>query len=309
MHHNIIPWKDIVISGHVLSGSKDKISKSKENESTTPENLLSKYSADAIRFWTASGTLGQDISFSETQLNIGQKLTTKLWNAFRFGYEHLQNFTPQNECKNFGVVNEWLLHRSTECFKNYKNYFEQNEFGLALDVVEKFFWKDFCDNYLELIKDQLFNIDKYSKEEVEATKWTLYNVGLRILQLYAPYLPYVTENIYEIFYKNNLNINSLHQTKYAAVQKEYSFNSSIELMERIINLISEVRKLKTESQLSLKTEIEDLEIYGIGLNDLKSLEQLIKGVTQAKNIKYFEENIEKSQMNKEGEILRLEIKV
>ena len=322
MHHDKLPWENIIISGHVLSSGKDKISKSKENESITPENLLSRYSADVIRFWTASGTLGQDIAFSETQLTIGQKLITKLWNAFKFCNEHLSSpvrpdFGPivpslsreGGDQPQLDASNEWILHQSTECFKQYQKYFDQNEFGLALDTAEKFFWKDFCDSYLELIKDQLFNPDKYSKESVDATKWTLHHVGLRILQLYAPYLPYITEQLYEIVYQKGIGINSIHQTKYAEVQKEFNFEQSAYLMEKINNLISEVRKLKTEQQLSLKTGLQELEIYGSGVNELKSHEQLIKGITQAVNIIYKEKEIEKSEILKKDDVWIAKVKV
>ena len=74
MHHGTIPWKNIVISGHVLSDQKDKLSKSKDNAALTPDHLLNQYSADVIRYWTASGALGYDVVFSDNQLKIGQKI-------------------------------------------------------------------------------------------------------------------------------------------------------------------------------------------------------------------------------------------
>ncbi len=287
MHFKQKPWKDIIISGHVLSSAHEKISKSKGNESITPENLLSRYPADAIRFWTASGSLGQDTSFSEEQIKIGQRLIVKLWNAFRFGFEHLQNFHSKNQPDNLGVVNEWILHQATITMQKYQEYFEKNEISLALDYVEHFFWKDFCDNYLELIKDQLFKPELYSPEQVHATKWTLYNVGIHILQLYSPYLPYVTEAIYCSMYKNDLKKDSIHQTKFIKINN--NFKDSAELMYKINELVSQIRKLKSEHQLSLKVELNTLEIYSNDqklINNIKNQEQLIKGVTQAKTIEY-----------------------
>src|SRR5204863_67544 len=88
MHHETIPWENIVISGHVLSGSGDKLSKSKQNSALEPDTLLANHSADAIRYWTASGSLGQDVAFSEQQIKLGNRLLVKLWNAFRFIQEH-----------------------------------------------------------------------------------------------------------------------------------------------------------------------------------------------------------------------------
>src|SRR5690606_28232958 len=138
--------KDIVISGHVLSDKKEKISK-KEGNGMEPEQLLAKYPADAIRYWTASAKLGQDISFSDEQLMIGQKLITKLWNAFKFAEPHLLEFnTPHTTPETIGAVNEWLLHTISTCFTKYQSYLEQQEPGLALNTVEQFFWSDYCDN-------------------------------------------------------------------------------------------------------------------------------------------------------------------
>jgi valyl-tRNA synthetase len=287
MHSKTIPWKEIVISGHVLSDGKEKISKSKENNPLAPENLLQRYSADVIRYWTASGSLGHDISFSETQLKIGQKLITKLWNAFRFAEPHLQDFDPKDKPKELGIINEWLLDQISAVFKTYQAYFQKHEFGLALQAVEQFFWSDFCDNYLELIKHQLFNPGDYTKESIYATKWILYHVGLRILQLYAPYLPYVTETIYQELYLNQIGIDSIHQSKFKAVQTPYTFKQASATMKMLLEIVSQVRKLKTNQQLSLKTPLNLLIIASSDSNlqkELKQHEQLLKGVTQAEKI-------------------------
>ncbi len=302
MHQEQIPWRDIVISGHVLSNAKEKLSKSKENASLTPERLLETYSADVIRYWTASGSLGHDTPFSENQLKIGQRLVTKIWNAFRFIQEHTSNVNLQQEPNNVGTSNEWLLHSVSACFGTYHRAFEQHEFGSALDGVEKFFWQDFCDNYLELIKDQLFNPALYDAAQVEATRWTLSHVGLRILQLYAPYLPHVTEALYELMYQKQLGISSIHQTKFEAVQKVYAFPDNASIMLLAIKTINEVRKLKTQQQLSLKTDLETLSLHSTDANVLEALktqEQLLKGVTRAKAITYETATVENSLTKRE----------
>ena len=289
MHNNCAPWKDIVISGHVLSDKKEKISK-KDGTAMDPEQLLTKYPADAIRYWTASAKLGQDTSFSEDQLKIGHKLITKLWNAFLFAQPHLNAFeTPTKLPETLGLVNQWLLHTATTCFEKYKNYFEQQEAGLALAVVEQFFWSDFCDNYIELIKNQLFNPHEYAEHEIYATRWTLYHVGLRLLQLYAPYLPHITENIYQNLYKMHEKAASIHQIRYEQVQIPYAFNTENDLMAIIIAISSQVRKLKTEHQLSLKTPLASLTIIvnnPLVIDELPAHNQLIRGVTQTANISY-----------------------
>lgn len=288
LHDKTIPWKDIVISGHVLSTAKEKISKSQGNNPLEPENLLATYSADVIRYWTASGSLGTDIAFSDTQLKIGQRLVTKLWNAFRFVHEHVGTYQPSKQApKNLGVMNQWLLHNVNKRFTSYQHYFEQQEFSLALDQVEQFFWHDFCDNYLELIKDQLFKPEKYSAAEVEGTRWTLYYVGLRILQLYAPFLPHMTESLYQALYKQYEKTDSLHRTKFKELALPFEFINSVQTAQTIVAIVQLARKLKTEKQLSLKTELAHVTVCGVDdaiTQPLLEQETLLKGVIHAQTI-------------------------
>ena len=204
MHTGKIPWNKIVISGHVLSTEKEKISKSKGNSPLAPEKLLASFPADALRYWTASGSLGYDISFSENQIGIGQKLLIKLWNAFRFAEPALIDLDLTKVPHTLGLVNEWILHKASACFTTYSHYFKEHEFSLALSGVEQFFWGDYCDNYVEIIKDQLLNPDAYPAEDVAATRWTLGIVGLRILQLYSPFVPHITESLYGQLYKDKI---------------------------------------------------------------------------------------------------------
>ncbi|MBT3455658.1 valine--tRNA ligase [bacterium] len=307
MHFKTIPWKTIAISGHVLSPKKEKISKSLNNNPLSPKNLLDRYPADTIRFWTATGTLGQDTAFSENQFKIGNRLVTKLWNAFRFLKEHIQGADLDNkDFKNLGVVNEWIMQASSECFVTYEQYLEKNEFSLALNSIEHFFWKDFCDNYLEVIKDQLFNPENYKPEQIKATLKTLSHIGLRILQMYAPYLPHVTEELYQIVYKDSVGVDSVHQTTFEGVQIKHKFEQSFNAMKNILYAIGRVRKIKTEQQLSLKTELEELTICSEEKNvisDIQNEEALVKGITKAKKITY-KNKCEKCTIEKEGDTMR-----
>ena len=287
MHHGMIPWESIVISGHVLSNEKEKISKSRENSSMQPEVLLTQHAADAVRYWTASGTLGHDVAFSEDQLKIGNRLLTKLWNAFLFIAEHASSsaHTEQNK----SVANVWLLHQASVCFADYQRYFEQNEPGLALARVEKFFWNDFCDNYLECVKDQLFNPAHYAADEVSESKATLHAVGLRLLQMYAPVMPHMTEAIYQSIYKATCQQASLHATEYAGVQIHVTASAEqLELMRQLLHVVATVRKLKTDQKLSLKTDLVTLTIGGSEqlLKQLQPQEAMLKGVTRAQTIVY-----------------------
>ena len=294
MHDKKVPWKEIVISGHVLSEKNEKISKSKGNVPTEPDKLLQLYAPDAIRFWTASGSLGQDVAFSPDQIKIGQKLLTKLWNALKFiqmnseEYTHDQNAQPELNC-----VNQWIIDQYNSCLENYTNYFKKHEFSLALQSVETFFWKDFCDNYIEIIKGQFFNPDGYSKEEKAATLWTLYSIGFKILQLYAPILPHITDFLYQAIYKEQFGFSSIHISQLPQV-KSVSGSSN---MSAILQLISEVRKLKSDNQLSLKTEIEMLTINAedaAAQAAIETVKNYILNTTKAKAITFTQDSVETS---------------
>jgi valyl-tRNA synthetase len=316
MHLGDIPWKNIVISGHVLSTEKEKISKSKGNNPTDPIRLLETYPADVIRFWTASASLGTDVAFSETQLKIGQRLIIKLWNAFRFASMNLdpayakasadrQKITKPS---NLGPINEWLLANAKETFTNYKKSLDKFEFGFALESTDKLFWNNFCDNYLEIIKHQLFNPEQYSKDEVNATLWTLQSVGLIILQLYAPFMPYVTEAIYKELFEKDLNVNSIHKTTFKLLEDTVSCNQeSQDLTNELIKIIGNVRKLKTEHQLALNAELSKLTV---GTEEkfvagLKKLAPYIKGITHAAEVEFKKDKLA-PQLVKDGEQVYLD---
>jgi valyl-tRNA synthetase len=286
MHSETIPWKDVVISGHVLSSEKEKISKSQGNSPLVPQNLLQQWPADVVRFWTASGALGTDIAFSENQLKIGQKLVTKLWNAFIFIGEHTKDVDLSKQPERFDIVNQWMLHQVSAAFKRYQQALDSFEYNPALAHIEQMFWTDLCDNYLEIVKDQLFNPVNYNEQQVAATKWTLAHVGIRILQLYAPYIPFVTDAIYRELYKEQIGAASLHVTTYQAIQHEFNFEQATQDMVHVLAIVNAVRKLKTEQQLSLKTEIAQLTLSADkSLHSLLSeVQQIICGVTKAKAI-------------------------
>jgi valyl-tRNA synthetase len=287
-HSKQIPWEDIVISGHVLSG-KEKISKSKENSKLSPDILLQTYPADVVRYWAANGRLGIDTAFSENQLKIGQRLLTKLWNALRFCSEQLVGYEKPTETPKLDAVNQWLLHNFSKTMQLYLRAYDKYEYSSALEVTEKFFWQTFCDNYLELIKDRFFNPDKYTEEEIDATKFVLHEVGFGILQLFSPIIPYITEELYLNLYKATEGYNSIHLTKLQTERFSYNFSESAQTLENVLTVINSVRKLKSEAKISLKTDLQKLIICTDDekmLTQVKSQEKLIAGITKALKVEY-----------------------
>lgn len=295
-HHDTIPWKDIVISGHVLAG-KEKISKSKENSKLSPEGLLATYPADVIRYWSACGRLGTDTAFSENQLKIGQRLVTKLWNALRFGSQHIADYRPLADGKipDLDPINQWVLHNISKTMQEYVKRFDAYEYTGALECAEQFFWSIFCDNYLELVKDQFFNPQNYKDEQLIATRYTLYQTSFGILQLFAPFLPHITETLYQLLFKKHEGKVSLHTTLLDLQRYDFNFPDGTLLSDRVVALVGAVRKLKSESQISLKTDIQTLTLHAGDaklLEEIKKLERVIIGITKAGAIHYETQEIE-----------------
>jgi valyl-tRNA synthetase len=310
-HHNTIPWKDIVISGHVLAG-KEKISKSKENSKMSPETLLETYPADVIRYWAASARLGTDTAFSENQLKIGQRLITKLWNALRFCSQHLEDYQQRDQQPQLNAINQWVLHHFAVAVKEYIELYDKYEYYNALERAEQFFWGIFCDNYLELIKDQFFAPEKYSPDDIAATRYTLYHIGFGILQLFAPFLPHATETLYQLLFKKNEKKVSLHVTNFDHFDYTFTFIDGVELGNKIIELVGTIRKLKSASQVSLKTNIHTLIVYSENKKTLDGFfahENLLIGITKAATINYSQQSLLESSMTEEDGSLVARVKI
>lgn len=288
MHHGTIPWNDIVISGHVLSGSGDKLSKSKQNSALEPDVLLTNHSADAIRYWTASGSLGQDVAFSEQQIKLGNRLLVKLWNAFRFIGEHgcIDASLVNADVAPTQTVHRWMATRLHDCYKQYDVYFKSYEFSLALGVLERCFWHDFCDNYLEIIKDQFFNPDAYAPYVVAEARMMLARCGVQLLQLFAPCMPYVTETVYDALYRTAMNNASIHKTLFSELQLTVHDEHALTAMELVLRVIAAVRRSKTEAKLSLRTDLASLTICGSEAHKtiLVAEDALIRGATRSKTV-------------------------
>jgi valyl-tRNA synthetase len=143
------------------------------------------------------------------------------------------------------------------------------------------------------------NPDAYDRKIVETTSWTLAHVGIRILQMYAPFVPHVTETLYQLLYKEKCKTISVHQTKFATYQKPYEFSNASKTMETLVALIGQVRKLKTEKQLSLKTELASLKVIVTDAalpEQLQALSGLIKGVTKAQELTFISDKVTETSM-------------
>ena len=254
-HLETIPLKDIMICGFVLAKKGEKISKSKGNSNLEPKTLIETRSADAIRYWAASAKLGTDTTFAEDELSISNRFITKLWNASKFSLMHMGDFNPKT-----GTIllaqDKWILEKLNDTVKKAKKYLDSYEIGLARNVIDDFFWKDYCDNYLELVKDRLYKPEVHGVQEQQSGLCAIYTTLLNILKLYSIFTPFITEKIYKSFFEQFEGCNSISQLTWIDGKPEET--GYLEFGECIKEILMTVRKYKSENSLSMKDEIQEL---------------------------------------------------
>jgi len=251
LHHKANPWRDVVISGHAQDPHGKKMSKSLGNI-VEPQKMLDKYCADALRFWSAGSKLGDDLPFQEKDLVTGMKFINKLWNASKFVIMNIKDYKPKKT--KLTLVDEWLISSLSSIVNSATESFEKYEYFRTKQETDKFFWHTFCDYYLELVKDRIYNPDNYTKDEVQSAMYTLYTGNLTVLKLMAPIMPYITEEIYQLHYAKVEGMNSIHSSTWPKAGKVSK--DAIAAGELIVYALDAARRAKTDRQLSLKAPIK-----------------------------------------------------
>ena len=223
-----------------------------------PQLMIQKYSADALRFWAAGSKLGEDLPFMEKDLLTGQKCINKLWNASKFNLLHLDDYNPYEKIKNIEVFDRWLLSKLQKLIKGSTDSFESYEYSRTKSEVEQFFWHTFCDQYLEIVKDRLYNPAQRGAEARKSAQQGLYWGLLNILKLIAPIMPHISEEIYQLYFAQKEEEKSIHTSSWPEFRKEL-IDEEAELTGDLgIDIIDLVRKFKSEQKMSLKDEIREL---------------------------------------------------
>lgn len=258
-HTGEIPWKDIMISGFVLAKPGEKISKSKNNASNSPTKLIELHSADAIRYWAANARLGTDTFFSEDELKLSKRFINKLYNAAKFSMAQLADFDlDENPGTDLLPVDRWILQRVNETSIKASKLLEEYEAGQARHELDELFWKDFCDFYIEIAKERLYQPQKHGADRRRSGQYALYHSLLEILKMYAVYVPHITEYLYQEFFRKYEPEMSIHQKLWKKAEK--SDEEILSFGTNMKDVISGVRRYKTEHQMSMKDEIGSLQL-------------------------------------------------
>ncbi|WP_341753335.1 MULTISPECIES: valine--tRNA ligase [unclassified Candidatus Tisiphia] len=304
LHENTLPWKNIMISGWCLAFDRSKMSKSKGNI-IVPQKLLEQYGADVMRYWTSKSRLGADTVYSEEVMKNGKRLVNKLWNACKFAAIHFDKLDtldknvqiPDIESKICHKFDQWLIVELVELVDKVESDMHNYEYTDAMELIEKFFWSVFCDNYLEITKTRAYNMDSSDNRGQYSAIITLYYSIKILLKLLAPFLPHITEEIWQILYSTK----SIHSRGNWSQIKNFSFPVDQIQPDRLIKVLDLVRKAKAEKNLSVKADIKVLEIIGEKLPNDLTID--LKNVTSSHKIEFVEEFSSTNQVLKNDEVV------
>ena len=253
LHHNSIPWKNVVISGWILDPDRKKMSKSRGNV-ITPIDTIEEFGSDAVRYWAGSARLGTDTTYDESVFLIGNKLVTKLYNAAKFVLSH-----DSSETNDINELDASFLQDLQKLIDEVTNCYDKFEFAQALQLSEEFFWNIYTDNYIELVKKRVFNSEGEEKKSAVTTLRIALSVLLRI---YAPVLPSITEEIWSWCFAKETNTNSIHQSNWPNVLEFKMFNppENKDSLDVAIKTIRAIRKTKTANAIGLGKPVDSIKL-------------------------------------------------
>jgi valyl-tRNA synthetase len=272
LEHDSLPFTNAAISGFVLDPDRKKMSKSKGNV-VTPIEMFERHSADAVRYWAGSARLGVDAAFDEQQMKVGRRLAIKILNASRFVLTLEAEPGEITEPLDLAMLAalRGTIREATDAFEDY-------EHSRALGVTERAFW-DFTDDYLELVKQRAYGVHgpQAAGSAVAALRLAL-DV---LLRLFAPFLPYVTEEVWSWWREG-----SVHRAVWPSAD-ELPGEGDPEIYSVAAAVLSAVRREKTVAKVSLRTPAERVTVVDTS-ERLAKLAAGEKDLREAGNIRELE---------------------
>jgi valyl-tRNA synthetase len=257
-HFDLLPWRDVLISGWGIAGpGMPKVSKSRGGGPLPPIEMIERYSADAVRYWAASTGPGKDSVISEEKIQHGNKLVTKLWNVARFSARFLEGYQPGGDIPSRTLADRWILSRLQGLTTRVTELFEVYDYAAAKSEVERFFWRDLADNYIEMAKQRLY--DEAHPRNL-GTRYTLYQALLGTLKLFAPLLPHITEEIFGQVFRAPEGADSIHISQWPEVDARLVDSEAEALGELLLEVATAVRRYKSERSMKLSLAFPRLQL-------------------------------------------------
>ena len=240
--NNVRPFKDVVIHGLVRDKDGRKMSKSLGN-GIDPFDMIEKYGTDALRYYLNTDCLfGTDLRFDEVKMSSTWNYINKIWNASRFVLMNIENL-KEIKLDNLTDEDKWILTKYNEIVNSSIKHMDKYEFNLFGSETYSFIYDDFCSNYIEFAK---FNMN-------DTTKSVLCYVLTGILKLLHPFMPFVTEEIYqELPIKDS---ESIMISNYPQYNKDFNYVESLQIVDEKISFISKFRNVKLENSISKDAKV------------------------------------------------------
>lgn len=285
-----IPFENVYIHGLVRDSQGRKMSKSLGN-GVDPMEVIENYGTDALRFsLTQNISAGNDMRYMPEKLDAARNFANKLWNAAKFVNMYLTDFSV-NEVDKLLPADKWILTKLTSIEKDVKENFDKFELGVPLQKLYDFIWSDFCDWYIEIVKTRLYN--KENIDSYNSAVWTLNHVLLQAIKMLHPYMPFITEEIYQNLYKE---YDSIMLETYP--NDNYNFIKETKAVELFLNMISQIRNTRLTSGINDSRKV-NAKIY-VKKEDLREIlslcEDYIKRLGFIENLEYIDNdsNIDES---------------
>ncbi|MCL1978161.1 MAG: valine--tRNA ligase [Candidatus Bathyarchaeota archaeon] len=282
------PFNSVLINGMVLGADGRKMSKSLKNYAAAPE-ALAKNGADAVRQWAASGgATGSDIPYRIQDVEYGKRFLNKLWNASGFASKLLEDYTPQSAANvELQLLDKWIISKTENLTKKVTDSFEKCQFNTAVEDIRNFTWHVFCDYYLEAIKDRLYRPEVHGKESRLAAQYTLYEVLYRLLQLFAPVAPHVTEEIYQYMYLDSKSYTSIQVSEWPKFNPDIVSKEVEDQGDLIIAVLGEIRNDKAQKKIPLNAPIKNVTVYTGNVEIAKIIQKGAADITSTLKIENF----------------------
>lgn len=251
LHEEKIPWEHVIISGWILDPDRKKMSKSKGNV-VTPLHLLDEFSADGVRYWAANARLGVDTAFDQKVFKVGKRLVTKIYNASKFALSH----EPKSHTvETYHPLDQAFLKKLEELTQKVTAHFKDYNYSHALMETENFFWQSFTDNYLELSKARAWKGDP----SAIATLRTGLNI---LLRLFAPTMPYITEEVWSWAFAEETGEKTIHRAPWPSSRDFESLPvaDSTHSLELAMACWAAINKAKSQEGVSAGRELNQLKV-------------------------------------------------
>ena len=265
--NGVRPFKECIIHGLIRDKEGRKMSKSLGN-GIDPMDMIEKYGVDSLRYYLATDcALGTDLRFDETKMASTWNFINKLWNASRFTLMNIETL-QEIDFKTLTDVDKWILTKYENIIKSITKHMDKYEFNLVGSELYNFIWEDFCSNYIEYSKFNLANL---------STKSTLLYVLTGILKMLHPFMPFVSEEIYDMLPIKDSK--SIMISNYPEVDKKLIFKDAYLKVEQIIDFVKVFRNIKQENNIGHDfkvkiTTIDPLIIKILKLDDKITEEEL-----------------------------------